>query len=63
MVDIDSSCAHDEDEKKMEQLFSTSYQVKEDEERIKAELERQTSSDTAAAVRSPSSKPDSPETG
>lgn len=39
----------------MEQLFSTSYQVKEDEERIKAELERQTSNIIVAG------KPDSPE--
>ena len=34
------------EEKRMEQLFSTSFQEKEDEERIRAELDRQSSSTT-----------------
>ena len=32
-----------EEDERIEQLFSTSYQEKEDEERIRAELDRQTS--------------------
>ncbi len=47
--DPEHSCI-EEEERRMEELFSTSFQEKEDEERIRAELDRQTSSTTTTTL-------------